>query len=280
MTETQTTMMQIPPHIDMTRRIAADLAVSVATLGDTETKLRTQLDEQQRSAAAERDRIEAELRATRDAADRRLAQLVEAEKRLTGELAAVGRQREQHTREQAEAIESIADWCTRRAISPEDLPPLTGPLPAIPAVEPRPEVVDLARHVGQDVVLRTFGGTKIAGRLIGAGERVQVRQDDGTDCHVAAGDVVEVMRVAEIAPPPGFDPNSTGLVVAQVPDMTMPDTGLNPAQLVPAAGNGTHPHRKPGLLDRITGRSTGPQPVQNDGAPDEAPASEQNGATK
>lgn len=273
MTETQTTMMQIPPHIDMTRRIAADLTATVTKLAVTEQQLMAQLDEHRRTAAQERDRIEAELRATREAADRRLAQLADEEQRITGELQGVGRQLQRHRDEVDQAAESLADWCTRRAIDPADLPPLrdTGPMPAIPAVEPRPEVVDLARHVGQDVVLRTFGGTKIAGRLIGAGERVQVRQDDGTDCYVAAGDVVEVMRVAEIAPPLGFDPNSTGLVVAQVPDMTIPDTGLAPALLVPAAGNG---HRKPGPLQRLT-RRTGGQ-AASDAA--ESPADEQNEA--
>lgn len=263
----------IPDYANLLRRAAANHAADASRYASQEQKLTTELARFEEWMAGEHARIQAELDEAQAKADEQLRAISADWETRKRDLAETGRAKTEHQKHATGAERSWRNWCHDEGIDPADLPPLrdTGPMPAIPAVEPRPETVDLARHVGQDVVLRTFGGTKIAGRLIGAGERVQVRQDDGTDCYVAAGDVVEVMRVAEIAPPLGFDPNSTGLVVAQVPDMTIPDTGLAPALLVPAAGNG---HRKPGPLQRLT-RRTGGQ-AASDAA--ESPADEQNEA--
>lgn len=232
------TDLQIPPHIDMTRRIAVDLAVTVATLGDTEQQLRGQLDEHQRDAATERDRIEAELVAARERAEKHLTALAETERRLTGELIDVGRRLQQHRDEAEQAQQSVADWCTRRAIDPADLPPLTGPIPAIPA-EPT------ALPPAADPAPRDISGDPYA---------------------------IPANRIGEPAPLPTAAEEP---VAAHGPGMTLPDTGLNPAPLPPAGG--PQPHRRPGLIDRITGR-TGPQPVQSDGGPAEVPAASQDGA--
>jgi hypothetical protein len=151
--------MLIPPHIDMTRRIAADLAATVTRLTVTEQQLKQQLDEHQRDAAAERDRIEAELRAAREKAEAHLAALAETERRLTGELTGVGRQLQQHRDEAEQAQQSIADWCTRRAIDPSTLPPLpdTGPLLAIPAPEPQTRKPLLRELTQEAVEAGTYG---------------------------------------------------------------------------------------------------------------------------
>lgn len=127
--------LHIPTHIDMTRRIAVQETATVTDLTVTEQKLRVQYDEHQQGAAAERDRIEAELRAVREQADKRLAALAEDERRLGGELTDVGRRLRQHRDEAEQAQQSIADWCTRQGVSPADLPPLrdTGPMPVVAA---------------------------------------------------------------------------------------------------------------------------------------------------
>lgn len=207
------TDLHIPTHIDMTRRIAVQETATVTDLTVTEQQLRAQYDEHQREAAAERDRIEAELRAVREQADKRLAALADDERRLAGELTDVGRRLQQHRDEAEQAQQSIADWCTRQGVSPGDLPPLrdTGPMPVVAARQ----VVDLDPFVGEDVIIRTRGGQKIAGHLESASP-ARLRQLDGVDCLVDVELIVEIQRVAVIDPPPGFD-TSAPLVVTHDP---------------------------------------------------------------
>jgi hypothetical protein len=135
MTETQ---MHIPQHIDMTRRIAQQEAASVTALTVQEQQLQGELDKHQQAAAAERNRIEAELREIRENADRRLAALADAEDRLKAAITDVGKRRHHHATEAEQAQLSLLDWCTRQGIEPAALPALpdTGPLPAIAAPEP------------------------------------------------------------------------------------------------------------------------------------------------
>jgi hypothetical protein len=219
-----TDTLHIPAHIDMTRRIAAQQTADVTRLTVAEAQLKQQYDEHQRDAAAEKARIEAELREMRENAERRLNALDEHGQRLNGELREIGRQIQQHRDEAEQAQWSIADWCTRQGIDPASLPPLpdTGPLPVVPA-EPA-QVVDLAPFFGEDVVIRTFGGHKLAGHLEAYGDAARIRQPDGQDCYVSPATIVEIQRVAVIEPPSGFDTSSTITVTADpLPPVDDPD---------------------------------------------------------
>jgi hypothetical protein len=138
MTETQ---MHIPAHIEMTRRIAAQQASDVTRLTAAEQQLRAQLDEHQNDAAAEKARVEAEIREFVEKRQQHLDALAETGRRLSGQLTDVGRALQQHREEATEAQQTVADWCTRKGITLTDLPPIpdTGPLPAIPALATAPE---------------------------------------------------------------------------------------------------------------------------------------------
>ena len=132
MTETD---LHVPSHIQMTIRIAAQEQQSATAWTVREAELRGQVDEHQRDAAAERERIEAELQAARADAERRLNALADVERKLTAELAEAGRCKEHHGREALDAQQSLADWCTRHGVRPDELPQPdgTGPLPVVPA---------------------------------------------------------------------------------------------------------------------------------------------------
>lgn len=248
------TEMHVPAHITLTRRIAQQEAAAVTALTVEEQQLKTEYDKHQAEYEAERARLDAELREAAAKAKAHLDNLAAAGQMLNGQVQDVGRRLRQHSDEATDAQQTVLDWCTRRGINVTDLPPLrdTGPMPAIPA--PRSEVVDLAPHVGHDVVLRTFGGTKIGGRLVRVSDRAQVRQDDGTDCYVAVTDVAEVMRVAEIPPPPGFD-TSAPLVVTADP---LPAIGESDA-LLEAGRRAANPNTDPGATRVDTG---GDQPAE------------------
>lgn len=136
-----TEQMHIPAHIEMTRRIAAQQASDVTRLTVAEQQLRAQLDEHQNDAAAEKTRVEAEIREFVEKRQQHLDALAETGRRLSGQLTDVGRALQQHREEATEAQQTVADWCTRKGVSLTDLPPLrdTGPLPAIPAPVTAPE---------------------------------------------------------------------------------------------------------------------------------------------
>ena len=127
--------LHVPSHIQMTIRIAAQEQQSATAWTVREQELRGQVDEHQRDAAAERGRIEAELQAARADAERRLNALADVERKLTAELAEAGRCKEHHGREALDAQQSVADWCTRHGVRPDELPVPdgTGPLPVVPA---------------------------------------------------------------------------------------------------------------------------------------------------
>ncbi|HEY9411768.1 MAG TPA: hypothetical protein VIP77_19470, partial [Jiangellaceae bacterium] len=132
--------LHIPAHIDMTRRIAAQQAADVTRLAVEEQQLKAEYDRHQAEYEAERARVEAELRKAAEDAKRHLDGIEAAGRRLAASIADTGQRLRQHADEAREAQESVLDWCTRRGISPDDLPVLadTGPLPAI--TESRPPV--------------------------------------------------------------------------------------------------------------------------------------------
>ena len=107
--------MHIPAHIEMTRRIAAQQASDVTRLTVAEQQLRAQLDEHQNDAAAEKTRVEAEIRKFVEKRQQHLDALAETGRRLSGQLTDVGRALQQHREEATEAQQTVADWCTRNA---------------------------------------------------------------------------------------------------------------------------------------------------------------------
>jgi hypothetical protein len=131
--------MHVPAHITLTRRIAQQETAAVTALTVEEQQLTTEYDKHQAEYEAERNRLDAELREAAEKAKQHLDRLAAAGQRLSGSITDVGRRLRQHSDEATEAQQTVLDWCTRRGISPADLPPLhdTGPMPAIQAPEPK-----------------------------------------------------------------------------------------------------------------------------------------------
>lgn len=142
--------LHIPAHIDMTRRIAAQQTADVTRLAVEEQQLKAEYDRHQAEYEAERARVEAELRKAAEDAKRHLDGIEAAGRRLAASIADTGQRLRQHADEAREAQESVLDWCTRRGISPDDLPVLadTGPLPVVQPLaensQPLPVIPDPA----------------------------------------------------------------------------------------------------------------------------------------
>ena len=142
----------------------------------------------------------------------------------------------------AESLDRIAAQMRGRAdVPPAEALAATGLMPK--------QVIDLAPHVGHDVVIRTSGGTKVAGHLLDADrEHARVRQPDDMVCTVAVADVREVQQVREIDPPPGLD-----LDKANAPDA--PPISVDPFGASPPVVAPTPPHDpdQPGTVVAVSG---------------------------